>query len=239
MRRRVRSAKLLPVKYALVFLAFAAVCVYGATQTPSWPLQISAFWCALAFGGVGVAYAFAGPRAFGKRPNGTLPMWSHALYAPYHGLNALSLWGFRRSNRENDFDEIAPDIYLGCRLNESDWIAIECLGIASVFDLTSEFGETAPLRELNYRCQPLLDTRAPSLDELQSGAQWILEASQSGPVYVHCALGHGRSATFVAAALMLSGRAPDAGNAVEQIRQKRPQIGLTPAQLAVLRRLKM
>ena len=189
---------------------------------------------ALAFGGVGVAYAFAGPLAFGKRTNGTLPAWSRALYAPYFAINALSLWGFRRSSRENDCDEIAPNIYLGCKLNQSDRAAIERMNIQSVFDLTSEFGEIACLRGLNYRALPLLDTCAPKLDELQGGAQWVLESARTGPVYVHCALGHGRSATFVAAALMLSGRAQDAEIAVEQIRRKRPHIGLTRAQLAVL-----
>ncbi len=225
------------MKYAFVFLTFSATCVFAATQTASLALQIGALWCALAFGGVGVAYAFLGPRAFGKRADGTLPLWSHALYAPYYALNALSLWGFRRSSRENDFDEIAPDIYLGCRLNASDRAAIERLNIRSVLDLSSEFGEIVGFRQLNYRAQPLLDTGAPTRDELQAGAQWILEATENGPVYVHCALGHGRSATFVAAALMLSGRARDATDAVAQIRQKRPRVGLSRAQLAVLRAL--
>ena len=223
------------MKYAVVFLAFAAVCVFGATQTASIFLQIGALWCALAFGGVGAAYAFVGPRAFGKGANGTLPFWSRALYAPYFALNAGCLWGFRRSARENDFDEIAPDVFLGCRLNGSDRAAIELLNIRSVLDLTGEFGETALLRELNYRSYPLLDTRAPTLDELKTGAHWILEAAQSGPIYVHCALGHGRSATFVAATLLLAGRAQNAESAVEIVRSKRPHSGLSRAQLAVLR----
>ena len=227
------------MKYALVFLAFAAALVFGATQTALFPLQIGALWCALAFGGVGLAYAFVGPRAFGKRPDGTLPIWSRIIYAPYFALNALSLAGFRRSSRENDCDEIAPNLVLGCKLEQSDRAAIELLQIQSVFDLTSEFGECEVLRRLNYRSQPLLDTCAPTLDELKKGAQWTLDAAQSGPVYVHCALGHGRSATFVAAALMLSGRAPNAENAVGQIRRKRPNIGLTRAQLAVLHELQL
>ena len=225
------------MKYAIVFLAFAAACVFGATQSASIVLQIGALWCALAFGGVGTAYAFVGPRAFGKRPDGTLPVWSRIIYAPYHGINALSLWSFRRSSRENDFDEIASHIFLGCRLNQSDRAAIERLNIQSVLDLTSEFGEAVPLRALSYRSCPLLDTSAPNIGELSEGAQWILEAARCGPVYVHCALGHGRSATFVAAALVQSGIALDAERAVEIVRNKRPHIGLSRAQLAVLRQL--
>ena len=229
------------MKYAVVFLAFAAVCVFAATQTALLALQIGALWCALAFGGVGLAYAFIGPRAFGKRPDGTLPAWSRTIYAPYFLLNALSLWGFRRSAkrsaRENDFDEIAPNIFLGCRLNQSDRATIERLQIRGVFDVTSEFGEAAPLRELNYCSCPILDTSAPTPDQLQAGARWIVEAARVAPVYVHCALGHGRSATFVAAALILSGRAQSAQNAVEMIRRRRPHIGLSRAQLAVTQQL--
>ena len=225
------------MKYALVFLAFAAVCVFAATQTACWPLQIGALWCAVAFGGVGLAYGFTGPRAFGKRPDGTLPLWSRIIYAPYFALNALSLAGFRRSSRENDCDEIAPNLILGCRLNQSDRAEIEHLNICSVFDVTSEFGEIALLRQLNYRVGPLLDTHAPALDELRAGARWIGDAAKIGPVYVHCALGHGRSATFVAAALLQSGHAENAEAAVEMIRRKRPHIGLSDAQLKVLQRL--
>ena len=130
-----------------------------------------------------------------------------------------------------------PIFFLGCRLNASDRAAIERLQIRSVFDVTSEFGETAFLRKLNYRACPLLDTNAPTIDELKSGAQWIADAAQSGPVYVHCALGHGRSATFVAAALLLSGRAQNASSAVEIVRQQRPHIGLSRAQRSVLQQL--
>ncbi len=223
------------MKYALVFLAFAAVCVFAATQSAALFLQSAALWCALAFGGVGLAYAFIGPRAFGKRPDGTLPPWSRVVYAPYFALNALSLWGFRRSARENDCDEIAPGIFLGCRLGRSDRALVERLQIRSVFDLTGEFGEAAFLRQLNYRAQPLLDTGAPTLGELEAGARWITAATSHGPIYVHCALGHGRSATFVAAALLLLGRAQNAHSALELIRRKRPHIGLSRAQLAVLR----
>ena len=233
------------MKYAVVFLAFAAACVFAATQTASLALQIGALWCAFAFGGVGLAYAFVGPRAFGKRPDGTLPAWSRIVYAPYFALNALSLWGFRRSAkrsakrsaRENDFDEIAPNIFLGCRLNRSDRATIERLQIRSVFDVTSEFGETKFLRDLNYQVCPLLDTQAPTLDQLRAGAQWITAATSQGPVYVHCALGHGRSATFVAAALVSSGQAENAHSAIETIRRQRPHIGLSRAQLAVMQQL--
>ena len=222
------------MKYALIFLAFALACCFVALTQTSAPLRVMALSFALAFGGVGLAYAGVGSRAFLKRADGRLHPLSWLIYWPYHALNTLSLWGFRRSARENAWDEIAPNLYLGCRLNARDNAAIERLGIASVLDLTAEFGETARLRNLNYRCIPLLDTRAPTLEQLQTGAIWIENALETGPVYVHCALGHGRSSTFVAAYLILAGRAPNAEEAVAKIKRLRPRIGLTRAQMAVL-----
>lgn len=220
------------MKYALVFLALAVTCAFYAATAAPWLLRVVFSSCALAFGGVGLAYAFVGPRAFLKRDDGRLPMLSYGFYATYYALNALSLWSFRRSARENAFNEIAPHVYLGCRLNERDKISIERLKIARVLDLTSEFAETPFLRALDYRCIPLLDTRAPNLEQLREGATW--SAQSDVPIYVHCALGHGRSATFVAAYLLLTKRAQNADDAVAQIQKLRPRIGLTREQMAVL-----
>lgn len=224
------------MKYAFVFLLLTAACAFYAVTLQTWPLRLILAWCALAFGGVGLAYAFVGPRAFLKQSDGKLSWLSYLIYGPYHLLNALSLRGFRRSSRENDWDKIAPNVYLGCRLNAFDKTRVENLHIRSVLDLTSEFSETPTLHELDYRCIPLLDTRAPSPELLQDGAGWIAERAEVGPVYVHCALGHGRSATFVAAYLMLSHKL-SAREAVEQIKQERPHIGLKAEQFAVLERL--
>lgn len=222
------------MKYALVFLVLAVACAFYAATAAPWLLRVFFLSCTFAFGGVGLAYGFIGPRAFLKRDDGRLFALSYFIYAPYHALNALSLWSFRRNARENSWDEIAPNIYLGCRLNARDKAAIERLKIARVLDLTSEFAETPFLRALDYRCVPLLDTRAPTLTQLRDGANWI--AQNDKPIYVHCALGHGRSATFVTAYLLLSKRANSAEDAVAQIQKLRPRIGLTREQMAVLKR---
>ena len=77
------------MKYAVVFLAFAAVCVFAATQTALVPLQIAALWCALAFGGVGLAYAFLGPRALRQAPGRNISvMEPHALRALFRAQRA-------------------------------------------------------------------------------------------------------------------------------------------------------
>ena len=107
--------------------------------------------------------------------------------------------------------------------------------IVSTLDLTAEFSELAFVRALDgYKCLPVLDTEAPSMEQLRSGSDWIAGRIEAGPVYVHCALGHGRSATMVAAFLMRSGRAPSAEGAVEMVARQRPKIGLHPRQFAAL-----
>ncbi len=219
------------MKYAAVFLTLALACAFYAATASPWLLRVAFASGFLAFGGVGLAYAFIGPRAFFKRKNGTLLALSYLIYAPYYLLNALSLWSFRRGARENAFDEIALGVYLGCRLSARGQAEVTHLKIARVLDLTGEFAETPFLRALDYLCIPLLDTRAPTLEQLREGADWI--AQSDVPIYVHCALGHGRSATFVAAYLLLTKRAKNADDAVAQIQKLRPRVGLTCEQSAV------
>jgi protein-tyrosine phosphatase len=225
------------MKYALVFLLFGAACAYHAATSQVLGAQVLAAWCAIAFGGVGLAYGFVGPRAFLKQPDGRLSWLSYALFGPYHALNWFSLLGFRRAAKENAWDKIGDNVFLGCRLSERDVPEIKRLGVLSVLDLTSEFSEVGALRALSYRCIPILDTRAPSLESLRDGAEWIDEGAARGPVYVHCALGHGRSATFVAAYLLRSRQARTVEEAIEKIQLLRPRIGLHPEQASVLRQL--
>lgn len=47
------------------------------------------------------------------------------------------------------------------------------------------------------------DTHAPTPQQIEAGVQWALAQRASGlPVLVHCAHGHGRSATVLAAILI-------------------------------------
>ncbi|HEX8834778.1 MAG TPA: dual specificity protein phosphatase family protein [Abditibacteriaceae bacterium] len=225
------------MKYAVVFILFGFTCAFYAATSQVLAVRIMAASFAVAFSGVGLAYAFIGHRAFLKKLNGQLSFLSYVLYWPYHLLNWLSLRGFRRRGRENAFDKIDENVYLGCRLSNNDKGDIEKLGIKSVLDLTCEFSEIPALRQLSYRCIPIPDTRAPSLELLKSGAEWIHEESLAGPVYVHCALGHGRSAMFVAAYLLFSGKALTAQEALDKIKIIRPRIGLHPEQVALLEKM--
>lgn len=181
-----------------------------------------------------MAYAGLGPRLFLKRGNGSLPPLSYFLCAPYHLLNTVALFVFRRGTREHAFDRIASNVYLGCRLHHSDAPTLARLGVCSVLDVCAEFGETEPLRRLRYLSLPVLDTDASSLKTLQIGADWLQQETAIGSVYVHCALGHGRSALFVAAFLLQSGRVRTPDEAVAFIKEQRPGIKLHPKQRTAL-----
>ncbi len=225
------------MKNALVFTLFGVVCGYYAVTlpVPLWQFLLASF--AIAFFGVGLAYGFVGHRAFFKKADGRLGWPSYLIYWPYHLLNWATLAIFRWKSAENPFDQIAENVYLGCRLNRGDEPAIERLQLKSVLDLTSEFSEIPSLRQLNYRCIPVLDQCAPPLDSLKEGAHWIQQQAEIGPVYVHCALGHGRSAMFVAAYLLLTDKVSTPQEALEIIKAHRPHIELHSAQWARLKQL--
>lgn len=225
------------MRYAGTFAVAAAFLAYLAFSSESPLAQIPLSWCAISAGGLAFAYAFRVPYVFFKRPNGTIATLGYVLFWPYFLLNYLSLWLFRRFSAEGPVSEIIPGVFLGCRLFSSDREMFRSRGIASALDLTAEFSELAFVRALDgYMCLPVLDTEAPSQDQLRRGADWIERRIGHGPVFVHCALGHGRSATIVAAFLLKSGRASSAKGAVAMVGKQRPKIGLHPKQYAALER---
>jgi hypothetical protein len=184
---------------------------------------------------VGLAFAARRPRLFMKRADGRLPFLSNLLFWPYYALNGLGLLLSRFLTREGRVSQVLPGLYLGPRLTWLDRPLLRSLKPAAVLDLTCELGECAELRgDAVYRCIPLLDTYAPDAKQLEEGVRFLTEHHARGPVYVHCALGHGRSALFVCAYLVASGHFPDVEAALAHLRAKRPGVSLNAAQRACL-----
>lgn len=223
------------MKYSIVFATFGCLCAISLLSADELWLKPLLASCAIAGFGLALGYGPLGPRVFLKKPSGRLAWTSYLLFWPYHVLNALSLKLFRGMRWARTFDRIDENLYLGCRPGRADRAALAELGIAGVLDLTCEFSEPTFLRRMGaYRCIPLLDTTAPTVDQLADGAAWIQQQIVAAPVYVHCALGHGRSVLFVAAYLLLSGKSATAEDAVSRIQTIRPGIGLNRAQKAIL-----
>lgn len=95
-------------------------------------------------------------------------------------------------------------------------------------DLTSEFSEPAAMRSGDYFCLPILDASIPSLEEFLNGIERV--ASHPGPIYVHCAEGHGRTALFAAALLIRWSEAENSEQAMARLSAARPLVRLNSEQ---------
>jgi protein-tyrosine phosphatase len=223
------------LKYSLVFLLLAAGCVVSALargDIVGW-FGIAMLYTAASFLLLAVAYAGAAPKLLGKRASGRQSMWSWVLFAPYFLLNALLFQMHRLLSGEPAFVQVAPNVFFGRRL-----LAHECAAIhwVAVLDLASEFPESVPLRKLTgYQSLPILDATAPTEEQLRWAVAWMAEKGAAGPVYVHCALGHGRSACVVIAYLLATGTVRSVAEGVRQLRGLRPGVRLQPCQRERLR----
>ncbi len=188
-------------------------------------------WSGLSFLIVAVAYALQTPRVFGKRVDGTLAWEPCVLLLPYLLLTWLLWYCQTCLSREAVCNEVAPGLWLGRRVG-----AVELPpAVTLVIDLTSEFGEPFGLRTGHaYLCLPALDNAAPNPTAFREAVQKA--ASWEGTIYVHCALGHGRSALVAAAVLMARGLAADPEEAFARVRQARPAVRLNRDQEAFLRK---
>ena len=90
---------------------------------------------------------------------------------------------------------MAPNVFFGRRLMEGEARkALHAAGFVAVLDLAVEFAEPAAFRGLaGYTSLPLLDGAPVEAAALDRCVAWVQERRGRGPVYIHCALGHGRS----------------------------------------------
>lgn len=209
------------IRLAMMFALLAGGCVVNAVLKHG-----SLWWCwpAIAFGLVAVAYAGAGPGVFGKSAEGRLSLWRSAVLLPYLALT-WAIWYVRRAvAREPAAHEIAPGVWLG------RWPFARELpaGIECVVDFTSEFPGVRAPAGVEYLTYPTLDYGPPAVTDLRAA----LERIGDRRVYIHCAMGRGRSAALAAALLVRRGLAPDVYAAEEMIRRVRPSVRLTNAQKA-------
>jgi hypothetical protein len=225
------------LRYSVTFLVLAAafvVVAVAAWDSVGWA-AIVPLYAALSFALLAVAYAGAGPRILLKRPNGRRSAIGWLLLAPYFLLNTLTFGLYRLLSREPAYAEVAPNLFFGRRLSARE---AEAGGWAGVLDLAGEFPAGWWQRSRpGYRSLPVLDAAAPTEEELRSAAAWVAQAAAAGPVYVHCALGHGRSACVVIAHLLVSGRVATVAEGVRLLRSLRPGVRLHPPQARLLRRL--
>jgi hypothetical protein len=222
--------------FLLLALAFAATCAISWEEIGVAALAF--LYATLSFLLLSAAYAGLGPRLFLKRANGRLPLLAWLLFGPYLLLSAFSFWLYRVSNRQPAYGEAAPNLFFGRRLTPREVRRAQGLGWQSVLDLAPEFSEVDGLRTVRrYRSFPVLDATAPTGEQLSEAVAWIRESVAIGPAYVHCALGHGRTAMVVLAYLLASGEVATVQEGLARLRGQRPGVGLHWQQAEVVRGL--
>src|SRR5919204_3009915 len=211
------------MKYAIVFLLLGLYLLALGVIVGGWALLL--IWPGVSFALLGAAYAGLGPRVYGKGEDGRMAWWSVLLLLPYL-LLTWAVWHVQRLlSREDRCNEVAPGLWLGRRAFARELPP----GVDLVVDLTTEFPAPRGVRTgRTYLCLPTLDAVAPDEKALRGLTARV--AAWPGVVYVHCALGHGRSATAVAAVLLARGLAADVKQAEAMLRQARPRVRLNAPQ---------
>lgn len=196
------------------------------------PGSLILLWPAAALALVAAAYGWGGPAMFGKA-GGRLGLPHRILFAP-HRLGVLASRHFY-THGDAPWHEVAPGLLVGRALTRREARRAVAEGVTAVLDLTAELPETETFLGLPNLNLPVLDLTAPSQADLRRATRFIAEHSGHGRVYVHCALGYGRSACVAAAWLLESGQASTPDEAVRRIRAARCKTALGQRHAAALR----
>ena len=215
--------------YGAIFIVIGAAFAFGGRAGG---LSMILYWPAACFAVIGLGYLGLGARMLGKRDDGTRPSWNWVVFAPYYFFVWIAMTFLRRLSSEDRYNEVAPGIYVGRRCEVADLPA----GVGTVVDLTAELDVPPGLRDaVWYRTLPTLDGAAPREADLRALVEEV--TAREGPIYVHCAAGHARSALTAAAIVLSRDDGVGAAEVITEFRKSRPRIGLSTPQRRLLRRL--
>lgn len=232
------------MKHAVTYLIAGAVLVGLGIHWGGFALLL--VWLGVACLLVGLAYGGVGAAVFGKREDGTLPPWTWVLLLPYL-VFTWAIWKLKRKVSKEPFhNEVAPGLWVGRRVLGAELPE----GVAVIADVTCEFAEPSsalargtedgseragkPAVRVLYRCLPTLNYSVP---ERKAFEALVAELVLREGVYIHCAQGHGRSATLAAGVLLGKGLARTWEEAVAMVVAVRPKVHLEPCQEQFLRTL--
>ena len=182
-----------------------------------------AVWLGCDFLVLGVAHGRGSHRVFGKRADGTLPLWSWLVFLPLFIYTTVVWHLIRLFSREPARNTITEQLVVGRRL-----LAYELDGQFDNFiDLTAEFSEPSSIRcSPSYRSFPILDGAAPTPEALHMAVAGL----RPGRTFIHCAQGHGRTGLFALAVLLSSGVARNVEDGLRILSAARPAIRLSREQ---------
>jgi hypothetical protein len=182
-----------------------------------------AVWLGCDFLVLGVAHGLDSHRVFGKRADGTLPLWSWVAFLPLLIYTTVVWHLIRLFSREPARNAITEQLVVGRRL-----LAFELEGEFDNFvDLTAEFSEPSSIRcSPSYRSFPILDGGAPTPEALRAAVANL----RPGRTFIHCAQGHGRTGLFALAVLLSSGVVRSVEDGLRMLSASRPAIRLSREQ---------
>jgi hypothetical protein len=209
------------VSYRHLFTLLGILLIVLGVAEHGWFLVI--LWLGFDFLILGAAHWRGSHRIFGKRPDGSLRLWSWLVFLPMHIYTTLVWHLIRLFSREPARNAISDQLVIGRRL-----LAFELEGDYDNFiDLTAEFSEPSAIRRSpSYRSFPILDGGAPTPEALRAAVASL----RPGRTFIHCAQGHGRTALFALAVLLSSETVRGVEDGLEMLRSVRPRIRLSSEQ---------
>ena len=211
------------MKYSAVFIAAGMVLLVLALITKG--LALTLLWPAADLFLLAFAYGRNEPKWLGKRVDGSLDPLRIFVFAPYFFLTWICWNGYVRLVREAWSHEVAPNLWVGRRPSPRH-VPVGAL----VVDLTAEFSAHKSLiGQEQLLCLPTLDARSPGSTALRKLARRLVTAPH--PLYIHCAQGHGRSATLAAVIMVLRGDVSTIEEAIAEMQRIRPLVHLHSVQL--------
>lgn len=227
------------VKY---YVLGAIVCCYLAFTLPFTLASVAFAWIAFSLITVSSAYLLNYPSLFRKREDGSIPIYIRWVFVPF----LLGSWLYneyaRRTDKVPPLQQIAPHLFLACRMSGQHVDLLNDNNIDAILDVTAEFDGldwTAYQEDFRYLNIPVLDHTSPTPEQLVMAINWLDQQITDGKnVVVHCALGRGRSVLVVAAFLLSKDASLSVGQALEKINSIRQTARLNQRQLAALTKVK-
>jgi len=219
-----RATIIIGTLYALAAMAFMAVAVVYQG------LSLVLFWPAASFLLLSAGYLYFGPVVYGKSLDGRQNILLRLLHFPSFVFNRIT-WKIGRTSKPDDvWNEIVPNVFLGRRLTSRAQLPANT---SLVVDLTAEYLEADDiLTGVDYKCIPTLDGSALVCSNFAQVLDYV--SDKRAVTYVHCAVGHGRAAMFVACLLIKTGVCRNVKEAEFLIKAHRPRVHLRPAHKKII-----
>jgi protein-tyrosine phosphatase/membrane-associated phospholipid phosphatase len=224
---RLHTTRCTPRRDVAAAYAVGALSIVGIAVAPGGWFYVL-LWPATSLALVAFAYFTGNPDLFRKR-EGRVPTAARAVLFPCL-LGQRLAWHIQKRNVPAA-SPITTNLLIGRRLSCRE---ADALAVTTIVDLTAE-SDSIRRAGVHSISVPMLDLTLPTLKTLDKAVRAVRAAAQNGPVYVHCALGYGRSASVAAAYLFDTGESASVDDAIRRVQSARPGAVFPPRAVTLLR----